>query len=324
MLVDYFPSAAALDPTSSPSILKTDATAQVYSITDTAFATPLALEDLSGVPMGTTLTSSSLGFYPAFRAPGYTQVIAVSGTHETPLISLYGLILSVVPDPSEAEDGDFLGISNGAYAIVAPPDGTIPSTVGVPLSWVLTPAGWAQQATSTSGISGAPDTWPTSFPAAPHTHPATQIADATSVGRAVMTAQDAQTARAAIGAGTPVTPFPGFGNTSTTAARGDHVHAATEVTFAPTTAIPDTNVQAAIERAATMGGGGSGAAGLLVVKYASGAYPALPATKPSGVQLVIFKGPVQPTSGNVASGIPSWVGDGATQIMADYEYRNLA
>jgi hypothetical protein len=56
---------------------------------------------------------------------------------------------------------------------------------------------------------------------------------------------------------------------------------------------------------------------IMVVKYASGAYPALPTSKPSGVELILFKGPVQPTS------LPSYAGDGASQIMADYEYRNL-
>ena len=55
---------------------------------------------------------------------------------------------------------------------------------------------------SGSGIVGAPSTWPTSFPPAAHTHPATQISDASSVGRGVITAVDAATARAQIGAGT--------------------------------------------------------------------------------------------------------------------------
>jgi len=62
---------------------------------------------------------------------------------------------------------------------------------------------------------------------------------------------------------------------------------------------------------------------LLVVKYSGGQYPALPASKPAGVSLVLFKGPVQPTSVNVLGGIPAYIGDGASQIMADYEYRDL-
>lgn len=62
----------------------------------------------------------------------------------------------------------------------------------------------------------------------------------------------------------------------------------------------------------------SGASNVRIIKYASGAYPALPGTKPTGVDLYIFKGPVQPT------GLPSYIGDGPTQIMADYEYRALS
>lgn len=67
----------------------------------------------------------------------------------------------------------------------------------------------------------------------------------------------------------------------------------------------------------------SGSSELLVIKYASGQYPALPATKPAGVTLILFKGPLQPTSLNVVGGLPSYLGDGANQIMADYEYRDL-
>ncbi len=69
---------------------------------------------------------------------------------------------------------------------------------------------------------------------------------------------------------------------------------------------------------------GAGLSELLVIKYSGGSYPALPASKPAGVNLILFKGPDQPTSLNVNSGIPSYVGDGANQIMADYEYRLLA
>lgn len=60
-----------------------------------------------------------------------------------------------------------------------------------------------------------------------------------------------------------------------------------------------------------------GASNIRIIKYAAGAYPALPGTKPTGVDLFIFKGPVQPT------GMPSYIGDGPSQIMADYEYRAL-
>lgn len=67
-----------------------------------------------------------------------------------------------------------------------------------------------------------------------------------------------------------------------------------------------------------------GVSEVMVIKYSGGQYPALPVSKPSGVNLVIFKGPSQPTTGNVSGGIPSYIGDGASQIMSDYEWRNLA
>lgn len=74
-------------------------------------------------------------------------------------------------------------------------------------------------------LSGTP-----SIPSAPgdvgaapasHTHTAADISDATSVGRSVLTASDAASARTAIGAGTSTLTL---GTTSTTAAAGDHTH----------------------------------------------------------------------------------------------------
>lgn len=56
-----------------------------------------------------------------------------------------------------------------------------------------------------------------------HTHTATDISDSTTTGRAVLTAADAATARAAIGAGTSDLTLAGDG-VATTAARSDHSH----------------------------------------------------------------------------------------------------
>lgn len=115
-LVDYFPSAAALDPTSMTLLQRADAS--VYDISDTSFTTPLALTDLQGVSMGTTLEASVQGFFPAFQTPGHIQVIAKSGNHQTPLVSLLGLVLSVVPNPGNAVDGQVLGAVDGTYTFV--------------------------------------------------------------------------------------------------------------------------------------------------------------------------------------------------------------
>jgi len=56
---------------------------------------------------------------------------------------------------------------------------------------------------------------------AAHTHASTDISDATAVGLDVLTAEDAATARAAIGAGTSDLEL---GTSGTTAAAGNHTH----------------------------------------------------------------------------------------------------
>jgi len=66
------------------------------------------------------------------------------------------------------------------------------------------------------------------------------------------------------------------------------------------------------------GGGGGGAANVLIWRYASGAYPALSSTKPTGIDYVLALGPVQP------SNVPSWIGTGPTQVVAKYEYTELS
>ena len=54
----------------------------------------------------------------------------------------------------------------------------------------------------------------------------------------------------------------------------------------------------------------------LRIFYASGAYPALPTTKPVGLMLVEFYGPSAPTW----SALPSWVGVGSGLVPATYAY----
>lgn len=66
------------------------------------------------------------------------------------------------------------------------------------------------------------------------------------------------------------------------------------------------------------GGGGGGTANVLIWRYASGAYPALSSTKPTGVDYVLALGPIQPPT------VPSWIGTGPTQVVAKYEYTELS
>lgn len=156
---------------------------------------------------------------------------------------------------------------------------------------------------------------PATFPPSVHGHTSGQITDSTTVGRALMVALDAQAARAAIGAGTGNgTSNLTLGSTATTAAPGNHAHPATAITFSPTGTLTATNVQTAIEQAALTGSStGGGAGDSISWVYASGAYPALPTTKPTGVKVVTAYGPVQPTT------LPSWLTTG--DPILSYLYR---
>lgn len=175
---------------------------------------------------------------------------------------------------------------------------------------------WAPPPTGTGG--GGSSDWnditnkPTTFSPSPHTHNSGQISDSSTVGRAVLTAADAQTARAAIGAGTGNgTSNLTIGTTSTTAAAGNHTHVASAIPFTPTGSLTATNVQDAIGQSA-LSGGGSGTSAVMVWEYTSGAYPTLPATQPAGVRILWTLGPTYPTT------VPSWVGLGAGKVRLRY------
>ena len=71
---------------------------------------------------------------------------------------------------------------------------------------------------------------PTAYPPETHTHTASQISDATTTGRNVLTASSQAAARSAIGAGTSNLAL---GTTSSTAARGNHTHTASSIGAAP-------------------------------------------------------------------------------------------
>ena len=71
---------------------------------------------------------------------------------------------------------------------------------------------------------------PTTYPPETHTHTASQISNATTVGRNVLTASSQAAARSAIGAGTSNLAL---GTTSSTAARGNHTHTPASIGAAP-------------------------------------------------------------------------------------------
>jgi len=160
--------------------------------------------------------------------------------------------------------------------------------------------------------SGGDLTWstlsgkPTTFPPSGHTHLLTEISNASTIGRTLAAAATAQDARAAIGAGTGNgTSNLVLGTTGTTAAAGNHTHAQ-YVDSAQAATIAD-------QRIAANGGGGGGGP-FLPWRYASGAYPALPATIPAGVVRVFAEGPVAPST------LPSWIGNAAGQATLNYDY----
>jgi hypothetical protein len=151
-------------------------------------------------------------------------------------------------------------------------------------------------------LPGRPDT----YPPAPHNHGAGDIVDATSLGRNILRAGTPQQVREYIGAGTGNgTSNLQLGTSGTTAAPGNHTHPQ-YVDQAQAASIADERI------ALSGGGGGSGA--VLVWRYRSGAYPALPTAKPAGVELILARGPIQPSS------LPSWAGNGADQVPVDYLY----
>lgn len=142
-----------------------------------------------------------------------------------------------------------------------------------------------------SNITGKPAT----FPPDPHTHDKTQITGTSTTVQSLLAAADQQTARLAIGAGTGNgTSNLVIGTTAGTAAAGNHTHQASAISFAPTSSITATDVQTAIQQAATMGGTGTGGGGaILPVIYGAGAYPVQAATPPAGVTVRMFLGPTQ-------------------------------
>lgn len=114
MAEDYFDTKLALNPDTGTVI--PNAVAQVYAMSDTAFSTPLPITDMSELPL-TALVASPTGVYPPFKCPGHTQVMARAGEAKTPLTSLFGMLLNVIPDPTHADDGDVLTVLNGLFVL---------------------------------------------------------------------------------------------------------------------------------------------------------------------------------------------------------------
>lgn len=283
-----------------------NAEGQVYALTDTSFATPLPVQDLSGVPLP-SLVSSNDAFIPPFKVDGHKVVNWKSGPYIIELESTQGIVEDVEAAVAAAQLAQ--AAAEDAASRAALPAA---STLGDVPTWTGTAYEAKQPPSGGSSIQGAPPVWPDTFPPAPHTHSAGQVG-ATTVGQALMTAADKAAARLAIDAGTGNgTSNLQLGTTASTAAPGNHTHAAAAIGFTPPTGWAAADVQAAIVEAASKGGsgGGSAPAGTIVGRqYAGGAYP-IRGTLPAGT-IVIWYGPVQPTiGGNYAiAGVDKFVAE---------------
>lgn len=240
LVPNRFPATVAYDTNTGLTIK--NAEADVYAVTDTAFTTPLDLVDLAGVPIA-KLVSSNDGVFPPFvvdDATEHAEVVAKSGSYLTPMVSFLG-----GSGPAGPAGPAGAGVPNVAASVA----GQVIKSTGPD-----TPPVWAAEAAG-SGITGAPLIWPSTFPSSAHSHTATEISNASTVGRNVLTAATQQEARTAIGAGTGNgTSNLALGTTATTAAPGNHRHGATSVDFTPAGGIAATNVQEAIIEAANRPG----------------------------------------------------------------------
>lgn len=272
----------------------------------------LAIRDLHDTPLA-SLTSTDMAFIPPFKVDGHKAVVWVSGPYEVALVSVMGVLADADAAQAAAEAAQ-VAAEDAASRSALPSGGNVGDVV------TLTPTGAAYLpptgGTGGTTIEGAPTVWPSTFPPSSHSHPVDDLRNGTATLAtpvvSLLKSLDQAAARAAIGAGTGNgTSNLTLGTSATTAMPGNRVFTATEVTVTPSTNLPQTTVQAALEDVAARAGAGT--SGVMVVTYRSGSYPTLPTTKPAGVQLVQFIGPVQ------ATGLPSWIGTGSTQVPSIYD-----
>lgn len=117
MADDYFDAKLALNPDTGNVV--PGASALVYAQGDTTYSNPLPITDLTGIPL-VSLLASPTGIYPAFRVTsGEYSVIAKAGDLYTPITSVLGSILTLLPDPSAAADGLVITVVDGEYVLGA-------------------------------------------------------------------------------------------------------------------------------------------------------------------------------------------------------------
>lgn len=247
---------------------------------------------LAGGVSSTSIPVSSFGLTVEFTVPDHYQVWWKSGVYVVHLMSFDGIVDAV----EAAAEATQVAVEDVVLSV----NGQLPDGSG---NVVVEGGGGGDGSATWGSLPGKPST----FPPTAHTHSRSEISDASGLGRQLISAADAQAARALIGAGTGNgTSNLALGSTASTAAPGNHAHAQ----------YVDSSTAATIadERIAASGGGGGGGGSVMVWRYRSGAYPTLPATAPAGVELVMAVGPLQPST------VPSWIGNGPSQVPAEYTY----
>lgn len=235
-----------------------NATVEFFLEGDGGFTTPQELFDYTGATLGTSLTSNDLGYTVPFVTAGTTALVVKAGEYVDHLESIQG-----VREDVEAARDAAIAAATAAGALAA-------------------------AATGAGGIAGAPPTWPTAFPPSPHSHLLGDVlkfdgSPLAPVILALLAATDQQSARAAINAGTSSQNLT-IGSQPGQVAAGDHAHS-------------QYMTQAQVEALIAAGGGGGGSAfgsNIWAVRYASGAYPAVPAhvTYANGYRVLFVFGPV--------------------------------
>jgi hypothetical protein len=293
-----YTSKAVIDPLTMTAVV--NANLQFYAEADTGHTTPLAVTDPSGAPL-TFIKSNHLALSEPFISDVAVGVLS-DGTYSVPVDSSKGMQLAAEAAAAVAQAASSAASTSAAVASEAAATvGTFDERVTA-LEAGGGGGGGGGGSTAWADITGKPAT----FSPSAHTHPRSEISDASTLGRQLLGAVDAQTARALMGAGTGSgTSDLQLGTTASTAAPGNHAHSQ-YVDAAQAAAIADTRIAAS--------GGGSGGGQILVWEYRSGAYPTLPASKPTGVVRVDAAGPVAPSS------VPSWIGPGTTQARLRYDY----
>lgn len=292
-----YKSNAVIDPLTMTAVV--NANLQFYAEDDTGHTTPLAVTDPSGAPLA-FIKSNHLALSEPFISDVAVGVLG-DGTYFVPVDSSKGMQLAAEAAAAVAQAASSDASTSAAVATAAA------ATVETFDDRVT-----ALEAGGGGGGGGGSTAWveitgkPSTFSPSPHTHPRSEISDASPLGRSTLAATDPQTYRALIGAGTGNgTSDLQIGTTASTAAAGNHAHAQ-YVDAAQAASIADARIAAS--------GGGSGGGQILVWEYRSGAYPTLPASKPAGVVRVDAAGPVAPSS------VPSWIGPATTQARLRYDY----